>query len=123
MIHQRIQDIQSEGILGLLDELCDSKGFDFTAHRSMSLFEFLSQCQKDYLGDKKERINAANFYKGSALKTKIEKLEDDLFDMTYDLCQHFRVSHELVTTKTLYVFLNDIFNPKSKLRKPVPIRW
>ena len=34
----------------------------------------------------------------------------------------YRVHPEMVATKTLYVFINQIMNPKSQLRKPPPIR-
>jgi len=46
-------------------------------------------------------------------------------DLVTELCDHFHpnpaeVPH--IESKTLYVFLNDILNPNSKLRKLPPIR-
>ena len=123
MLHVSIKDIQSESILGMIEELGQVKGCNHGADPSITLFCFLQLCQRDVVRDKKERIDAARFYVGSALKTKVEKLDDDLYYLTEDLCSHFRVfGHEQVLNKTLYVFLNDIFNPKSKLRKLPPLQ-
>lgn len=89
------------------------------------LFQFLSLCQIDVVRMKRAKIQAKNFYKGSLLKTRLDKIPenaDAVFELTADLCEHFKVPHELALNRQLYVFLNEIYNPKSMLRKPPPLR-
>ncbi len=123
MIHERLKNISNSSIRSMLEELCQVKGYNLMSDSEATVFGILDTCQRDVVRDKREKIDAANFYKGSALKTKVEKLDKDLYALTEELCSHFGVSHELVVTKTFYVFLNDIYNPKSKIRKPPPLRW
>lgn len=73
--------------------------------------------------DRKKAIQAANFYRGSSLKTKVGKLPPgQITQVVQELCDLYLVPYEMVVTKTLYVFLNQILNSKSQLRKPPPIR-
>lgn len=123
MINERIKNLPAGQIHELLEELEQVKGLVVEHHRDMNIHSFLMLCQRDVIHDKKETINAAKFYRGSLLKTKVEKLPDgDITQLVDELCALYRVPREMVPTKTLYVFLNQILNAKSQLRKPPPIR-
>lgn len=123
MLNDRIQNLPAGEIRNLLDELEQVKGLSVEHHREMNLHSFFVLCQRDVIHDKKEAINAANFYHGSLLKTKVGKLPSgQITQVVQELCDLYRVHHELVVSKTLYVFLNQILNAKSQLRKPPPIR-
>ena len=123
MLNDRIQNLPDGEIQSLLDELEQVKGLSVEDHGEMNLHSFLVLCQRDVIHDKKETINAANFYPGSFLKTKVGKLPPgQITHVVQELCDLYRVHHGLVVTKTLYVFLNQILNAKSQLRKPPPIR-
>ncbi|MFA6961949.1 MAG: type I restriction-modification system subunit M N-terminal domain-containing protein [Opitutaceae bacterium] len=47
--------------------------------------------------------------------------ENSVYALTKKLCANFRVHHEMASNRQLYVFLNEIFDAKSKLRKLPPL--
>lgn len=123
MINDGIQNLPDGEIRDLLDELEQVKGLIIEHHLEMSLHSFLVLCQRDVIHHKKEAIQAANFYRGSSLKTKVGKLPPgQITQLVQELCDLYEVPYEMVVTKTLYVFLNQVLNAKSQLRKPRPIR-
>ena len=125
LLHTPLRDIHEESIRDMLDELEQVTGLSAKAHGSSVLFQFLSLCQLDVVRMKRAKIQAKNFYKGSLLKTRLDSIPDNadaVFDLTADLCKNFHVHHGLAMNRQLYVFLNEIYNPKSTLRKPPPIR-
>lgn len=122
MLHQRLRSISDPGVREILNELESVKGVTVAGHAEHTLFGFLDLCQRDVVTGKKQRIDAAHSYLGSMLRTKVEKLPPSGSQLVTDLCHHFHVRREMVETKVLYVFLNDVFNPKSRLRKLPPIR-
>ena len=122
-MHTRISEVSDESIRSLLTELEQTTGKSVEAHSSMSVFSFLQLCQKDSLGFEKSKIKAKDFYKGSMLKTRVGEIqEDSVYLLAKKLCANFQVHHGLAMNRQLYVFLNEIFNPKSQLRKPPPLR-
>lgn len=123
MINDRIQNLPDGEIRDLLDELEQVKGLIVEHHQEMNLHSYLNLCQRDVIRDKKETIQAANFYRDSLLKTKVGKLQPgQITQVVQELCNLYKVHYGLVVTKTLYVFINQIMNPKSQLRKPPPLR-
>jgi hypothetical protein len=125
LLQTPLKDIKEEWMRDLLEELEQVTGLSVAAHGETVLFHFLSLCQMDVVKYKRVKIQAKNFYKGSMLKTRLDKIPDSaetVFDLTADLCEHFHIPHELAMNRQLYVFLNEIYNPKSLLRKLPPIR-
>ena len=122
MLHQRLDCISDPDVRDILEELGSVKGLTVEGHAGHTLFGFLDLCQRDVWADKKQRIDAAHCYRGNILRTKVEKLPAGGAQLVTALCRHFKVGREMVETKALYMFLNDIFNPKSRLRKLPPIR-
>lgn len=123
MINERIKTLPPGEIHDLLEELEQVTGLIVAHHGDMNVHSFLTLCQRDLIHDKRQTIQAANFYRGSVLKTKVGKLAPgEIANLVKELCNLHRVPIEMVTAKALYVFLNEILNPKSKLRKPPPIR-
>ncbi|MEN9849024.1 MAG: hypothetical protein RL368_1764 [Pseudomonadota bacterium] len=120
-----LRDIREESVRDLLDELEQVTGLSVEGHGASVLFQFLSLCQLDVVKMKRVKIQAKNFYKPSLLKTRLDAIPpnaDAVYDLTIDLCENFKVHHGLALNRQLYVFLNEIYNPKSALRKLPPIR-
>lgn len=123
MINERIKNLPPGEIHDLLEELEQVTGLIVAHHGDMNVHSFLTLCQRDLIHDKRQTIQAVNFYPGSVLKTKVGKLAPgEITNLVKELCDLHRVPLEMVATKTLYVFFNQILNPKSKLRKPPPFR-
>ena len=123
MLQTTLAETKEPSLLSLLAELEQVTDKSVGAHKGMTLFNYLSICQWDVVRIKKAKIEGMNFYKGSAIKTMIDKMpkDDSVYWLTEDLCDHFRIHHGLVIRMQLYVFFNAIFNPKSKIRKPPPL--
>jgi hypothetical protein len=123
MINERIKSLPAGEIRDLLEELEQVTGLSVEHHRDMNVHSFLTLCLRDVIHDKRQTIQAANFYRGSLLKVKVGKIAPgEVTRLVEELCDLYRVHREMVATKSLYVFINQIMNPKSQLRKPPPIR-
>ncbi|MGH8019961.1 MAG: hypothetical protein ACREIA_17125 [Opitutaceae bacterium] len=125
MLLNRLRDITDPELLDLLRELEELSGRTVQGHSEINLLNYLQITQRDLIRDRRQRLDASGYYRGSKLKTRIEKFADadsPIMDLVEALCRNFRVSVEQVVTKTLYV-LNDILNEKSKLRKLPPVRF
>lgn len=123
MLNTRLKDLPAGDLNGLLEELELLKGVPVAGHADVTLLGYLDLCQRDLVRDKREGIQAARFFAGSLLKTKIQKLSNgDTERLVRQLCSHFKVPHEVIINKALYVFLNEILNPRSRMRATQRIR-
>lgn len=121
MLQTRLEDITDPDVLELLGEIEHVKHLSIQGHQGATLFNYLSLTQRHPITHKPENIQAAGYFNGSILKTPVKKLTGrTVHDLAQHLCAHFQVSEQFIDDKKYYVFLNQIFNPKSKLRKPPP---
>lgn len=92
----------------------------FEGHLDFDILNFLLATQRHPITLKKDRIDASGAPNHCLLNTRVEKIEDALvIDLVHSLCDRFGVSEEQVCNRKLYVFLNQILNPSSKVRKSV----
>ena len=116
---------QSDGELReLLVELEQVTGIRLDDHADSGFFNYVTVCLQGGLRGKPTRIDASGHYRGSRLKTPVGKLAaGPVLTLMQEIAAHFAIPFEMVVSKRVYVFLNEAFNPKSKLRKAAPIRW
>ena len=74
MLNDRLNSFANADVRSFLEELEQVTGLSISGHAEFTLLSFLTLCQRDVWRDKKQRIDAAHFYPGSMLKTKVEKL-------------------------------------------------
>ena len=121
MLNERLKNISDPEIVGVIEELSQVTGLTAAGHAEFTLLNFLMLCRRNIWSDKRQRIDAANFYTGSMLKTKVQKLPPSIRGLVEALCINFKISSQTIETKTLYVFINDILNPNSKIRRKPPL--
>src|SRR5258708_5178997 len=124
MLLTRLSEITDSQILELLGEIDQVKRMGLGGHQETRLFHFLQLTQIHSVTGKPQNIEAEGCHNWSILKTPIKKLRGTSVEtLAVQLCAHFNVSAEFIDDKRYYVFLNQILNPKSKLRKPPPFRF
>lgn len=124
MVQTKIADIQDEQIQSLLSEIEQVTSRPVSAHQGLQLFHYLDMAVRDDYTRKFKGLNASGFYKGSMLRTKVEAFDNTSVGILVEsLCTHFKVNSEFTRPKQLYIAISDVYNPKSKLRKPPPIRF
>jgi hypothetical protein len=123
LLHIPIHDTNGE-LRDLLVELEQVTGLRLTEHATSGIFSYLTVCLTGGIRNKPTRIDASGYYAGSILKTQVGKLpEGPVLTLLGEIADNFNIPLETVVSKRVYIFLNEAFNPKSKLRKPAPIRW
>lgn len=123
LLHTPIHETDGE-LRELLVELERVTGLRLSDHATSGLFSYLTVCRSGGILNKPTRIDASGCYVGSILKTQVGKLpEGPVLTLVSEIADNFNIPLEMVVSKRVYIFLNEAFNPKSKLRKPAPIRW
>lgn len=123
LLHTKLSDIQDPQLRELLQEIAQVKYLSLAKFENGTLFTFLTMTQRHSVTEKPESIQAAGCYSGSPLKRRVKDvLNQPMGELAIQLCRWFRVSDEFIGGSQYYVFLNQIMNPKSKLRKPPPFR-
>lgn len=123
LLHTRISDIKEPQLLELLEEIAQVKYMPLSGFQGTTLFNYLTRTQLHPVTSKPENIQAAGYYQGCLLKRRVkDAFGEPMEQLAVQLCRHFGVSEQFIDGKQYYVFLNQILNPKSKLRKPPPFR-
>lgn len=123
LLSTRISDIKEPQILELLDEIGRVKHMPLAGFHGSTLFNYLSLTQRHSVTGKPKTIQASGSYQGCLLKRRIKDVcEEPIGKLASQLCRHFGVSEEFIDGKQYYVFINQIMNPKSALRKPATFR-
>jgi hypothetical protein len=114
-----ISSLAEQQVRDLIDEIRQVKRFSISEPHRTTVFSVMTLTQQHYLTRKPESLKAKNCYKGSLLRTRIKHLHGQpIHDLALELCQHFKVTDEFIDEKEYYVFINQIMNPKSLLRRP-----
>jgi hypothetical protein len=123
LLHSPIQDAHGD-LREFLIELEQVTGLRLGDHATAGIFAYINVCHLGGIRNKPTRIDASGFYSGSILKTPVGKLADGpVLMLVREIAINFNIPFESVVSKRVYIFLNEAFNPKSKIRKPAPIRW
>lgn len=123
LLHVPVHETDGE-LREFLEELEQVTGLRLDDHATSGVFSYLTVCQRDGIRNKATRIDAGGYYQGSKVRTPLGRLaEGPVLTLMEEIAANFTIPFETVTSKRVYVFLNEAFNPKSKIRRPAPIRW